>query len=246
MSKSARTEHVGPLDILDYQTFDGHHHNRLDDSDLKQFERFHAARHLISKHMDTYLDAKLSEEGSSTALAVDVCGTKNGNLTAVFCLTSALGDPLAKTIETINQSENANAVIVLPRELEELPVSGPMRSALENSKTTLDVLGWFGDTLEETFRETLDLIELLGNETRMKMLAPLLEKSGVKREYRAKINPKLVYHNISALSNAGILNENANGAYDLSPFGKTVLAEFITFLEKTRKALDNSKMGGEE
>jgi len=105
----------------------------------------------------------------------------------------------------------------------------------------MEVLGWFGDTFQETFRETLGLIELLGNETRMRMLAPLLERSGAKRDYRTRINPKLVYHNISALSDAGLLDENIEGAYELSQFGKTVFAEFITFLEKTRKTLDESR-----
>src|SRR3989442_13934258 len=105
----------------------------------------------------------------------------------------------------------------------------------------MDELVWFYDTFEETFLDTISLIELLGNETRMRMLAPLLEKSGAKRDYRTRINPKLVYHNISALSDAGLLDENNEGTYELSQFGKTVLAEFITFLEKTRKTLDESK-----
>jgi predicted transcriptional regulator len=75
----------------------------------------------------------------------------------------------------------------------------------------------------------------------MRMLAPLLERSGAKRDYRTRINPKLVYHNISALSDAGLLDENVEGAYDLSEFGKTILAEFLTFLEKARKTLYESR-----
>jgi DNA-binding transcriptional ArsR family regulator len=117
-----------------------------------------------------------------------------------------------------------------------------VRVALERGKATMEVLGWFDDTFEETFRETLGLIELLGNETRMRMLVPLLEKSGAKKDYRTRINPKLVYHNISALSDAGLVDENSEGTYELSQFGKTILAEFITFLEKTRKTLDESKI----
>src|SRR5207245_6461369 len=138
-------------------------------------------------------------------------------------------------------SQNASVVIFLPRELDQPALKESMRVAFERGKATLEILGWFGDTFEETFRETLGLIELLGNETRMRMLAPLLEKSGAKRDYRTRINPKLVYHNISALSDAGLLDENNDGTYDLSQFGKTVLAEFITFLEKTRKPLGESK-----
>src|SRR5712692_10078426 len=128
-----------------------------------------------------------------------------------------------------------------PRELDQPALKESVRVALERGKATFEVLGWFGDTFEETFRETLGLIELLGNETRMRMLAPLLEKSGAKKDYRTRINPKLVYHNISALSDAGLVAENSEGTYELSQFGKTILAEFITFLEKTRKTLDESK-----
>lgn len=242
-SVSAETQRVLPQDILDYKTFARRHQRPTEKSELRQFERFHAARHLISQEMDTYLDAKLTPDDSSRTVTVDVCGVKNKTLTAVFCQTAGLDEPLATSIETINKAQNANAVILLPRELDQPTLKESMRLALENGKVTMEVLGWFDDTFEETFRETLGLIELLGNETRMRMLAPLLEKPGAKRDYRTRINPKLVYHNIAALSDAGLLDENNDGIYDLSQFGKTILAEFITFLEKTRKALDESKTG---
>jgi hypothetical protein len=235
------TQRVWPQDILDYKTFALRHQTPAGKNELKQFERFHAAGHLISQDMDTYLDAKLTPNDHSRTIIVDVCGVKNGTLTAVFCQTAGIDDPLAKSIETINKSQNASAVILLPRELDQSVLREPVRVALERGKATFEVLGWFGDTFEETFRETLGLIELLGNETRMRMLAPLLERSGAKRDYRTRINPKLVYHNISALSDAGLLDENVEGAYDLSEFGKTILAEFLTFLEKARKTLYESR-----
>ena len=240
---SPTTEQVFPQEILDYETFNRRHQSRSGASELKQFERFHAARHLISQEMDTYLDVKLAPEIGRETMSVDVCGIKDETLTAVFCQTGELGEPLRESIETINKSRNANAVILLPRELDQLSVDQSVRTAINNGKATMEVLGWFGDQFEETFREALSLIELLGNETRMRMLAPLLEKSGAKKDYRTRINPKLVYHNISALSGAGLVDENNEGTYELSQFGKTILAEFITFLEKTRRALDESKAG---
>jgi len=241
LTQSAETQRVSPQDILDYQTFARRHQTPAGKNELKQFERFHAATDLISQEMDTYLDAKLTPNDHSRTVIADVCGVKNETLTAVFCQTSGIDEPLVKSIETINKSQNTNAIILLPRELDQPTLEEPVRIALETGKATMEVLGWFGDTFQETFRETLGLIELLGNETRMRMLAPLLERSGAKRDYRTKINPKLVYHNISALSDAGLLDENIEGSYELSQFGKTVLAEFITFLEKTRKTLDESR-----
>jgi hypothetical protein len=241
LTPPTETQRVSLQDILDYRTFARRHQTPAGNNELKQFERFHAARHLISQEMETFLDAQLSPNDHSRTMIVDVCGVKNGALTAVFCQTAGIDEPLAKSIETISKSQNTNAIILLPRELDQPTLMEPVRNALERGKATMEVLGWFGDTLEETFRETLGLIELLGNETRMRMLAPLLERSGAKRDYRTRINPKLVYHNISALSNAGLLDENIEGAYELSQFGKTIFAEFITFLEKTRKTLDESR-----
>ena len=238
---SEETQRVSPQDILDYKTFVHRHQRPNEKSELRQFERFHAARHLISQEMDTYLDVKLTSDDPSRTMTVDVCGVKNGILMAVFCQTAGLDEPLSRFIETINKAQNATAVIILPRELDQPVLKESMRAALDKGKVTMEVLGWFNNTIEETFRETLSLIELLGNETRMRMLAPLLEKSGAKRDYRTRINPKLVYHNIAALSDAGLLDENNEGTFELSQFGKTILAEFITFLEKTRKTLDESK-----
>src|SRR3989441_5331330 len=188
---SPETQRVSPQDILDYKIFARKHQNPIEKNELRQFERFHAARYLISQEMDTYLDAKLTPDNRSTVMTVDVCGVKNGTLTAVFCQTTGLDEPLAQSIETINESQNASAVILLPRELDQLTLKESVRVALDRGKATMEVLGWFGDTFEETFRETLGLIELLGNETRMRMLAPLLEKSGAKKDYRTRINPKL-------------------------------------------------------
>src|SRR5712691_4480275 len=191
---SAGTQRVFPQDILDYKIFARKHQNPTEKSELKQFERFHAARHLISQEMDTYLDAELTADGPSRSLTVDVCGVKNGILTAVFCQTAGLDELLAKSIETINESQNASAVILLPRELDQPALKESMRVALERGQATFEELGWFGETFAATFRETLVFIELLGNETRRRILSPLLEKSGAKKDYRIRINPRLVYH----------------------------------------------------
>ena len=238
---STTAEHVSPRDILDFETFNRKHPVHSGANDLKQFERFHASRRLISQDMDTYLNARIGSADNDDQMIVDVCGVKEKSLTAVFCQTGELSS-LSESIMIINKSRNANAIVILPRQLDRHAVDPQLRAAIDNGKATMEVLGWFNDSFEATFRETLSLIELLGNETRMRMLAPLLEKSGAKKDYRTRINPKLVYHNISALSVAGLLDENNEGTYDLSQFGKTILAEFITFLEKTRKALDDSKI----
>src|SRR5438132_14404006 len=95
--------------------------------------------------------------------------------------------------------------------------------ALGTGKLQTETLGWFEDTLERTLQKTLRTIELLVNETRMRMLAPLLQKSSLKREIRARTNPKLAYHNLTASSAAAIVNAPQEGTFELSQLGKTVI-----------------------
>ena len=130
-------------------------------------------------------------------------------------------------------------MILSPEEIAPDLIEEQVPGALDTGKLKIETLGWFEDTLERNLQQTLHTIELLVNETRMRMLAPMLQKSALKRDFRARINPKLVYHNLTALSEAGIVDEPVEGTYELSQLGKTVLPEFIAFLEKTRKTLDD-------
>ncbi len=224
-------------DMLDYGAFGSRYRNSTDANELRVFEKFHAARLLLREGFDAYLDVKIVGDDLQSAIQADACGVKDDRITVVFCATAQPDDSIWPAIRTINQSDNAQAVILSPEELDREVMQRQVPGGLENRKIRLETLGWFDDTLEETFQRTLQLIELMVNETRMRMLAPLFQKSGIKKEYRAKINPRLVYHNLTALSQAGLVDEPLEGTYELSPFGKTVMAEFIAFLEKTRKTL---------
>ncbi len=205
------------------------------------FEKFHAARLLLEQGFDAYLDVKVAADDVSSTIQADACGVKNDRMMLVFCTTTQPDDSIWQAVKTINRSENSQAVILSPEELDRATMRKEILDGLDRSKLRLETLGWFNDTVNETFQRTLRLVELMVNETRMRMLAPLFQKSGIKKEYRAKINPKLVYHNLTALSEAGLVDEPLEGTYELSPFGKTVMAEFIAFLEKTRRTLDDYK-----
>jgi DNA-binding transcriptional ArsR family regulator len=130
-------------------------------------------------------------------------------------------------------------LILSPEEISPDLIEEEVPGGLDMGKLQIETLGWFEDTLERTLQQTLRTIELMVNETRMRMLAPLLQKSALTRDFRARINPKLVYHNLTALLEAGIVDEPVEGTFELSQLGKTVLPEFIAFLEKTRKTLDD-------
>jgi len=194
---------------------------------------------LLSNGFDTYLNPIMRRDDDNSTIQADLCGIKKEEIILAFCSASLPEETVWNSIRLISQSQNARSLILSPEEIAPDLIEEEAPGALNRGKVQVETLGWFDDTLEQTLQQTLRTIELLVNETRMRMLAPLLQKSALKREFRARINPKLVYHNLTALSEAGIVNEPVEGTYELSQLGKTVLPEFIAFLEKTRKTLDN-------
>ncbi len=230
---------VSPSDVLDYGTFSGRHRLSTESSEFHLFEKFHAARLLLREGLEVYLDPKIDADDASPSIQPDACGVKGDRITLVFCTPAKPNESTWLAIRTVNRAENARSIILSPEELARGEVQKQVPGIHENEKVKFETLGWFDDTLEETFQRTLKLIELVVNETRMRMLAPLFQKPSDKKEYRSRINPKLVYHNLTALSQAGLVDESIRGTYELSSLGKTVMAEFISFLEKTRRTLDD-------
>ena len=200
-----------------------------------------ASRMLLSNGFDTYLNPVMRRDDDNSTIVADLCGIKKEEIIVAFCSASLPEETVWNSIRLISQSQNARSLILSPEEIAPDLIEEEAPGALNRGKVQVETLGWFDDTLEQTLQQTLRTIELLVNETRMRMLAPLLQKSALKREFRARINPKLVYHNLTALSEAGIVDEPVEGTYELSQLGKTVLPEFIAFLEKTRKTLDDYK-----
>jgi len=198
-----------------------------------------ASRMLLSNGFDTYLNPVMRRDDDNSTIVADLCGIKKEEIIVAFCSASLPEETVWNSIRLISQSQNARSLILSPEEIAPDLIEEEAPGALNRGKVQVETLGWFDDTLEQTLQQTLRTIELLVNETRMRMLAPMLQKSALKREFRARINPKLVYHNLTALSEAGIVDEPVEGTYELSQLGKTVLPEFIAFLEKTRKTLDD-------
>jgi len=194
---------------------------------------------LLSNGFDTYLNPIMRRDDDNSTIQADLCGIKKEEIILAFCSASLPEETVWNSIRLISQSQNARSLILSPEEIAPDLIEEEAPGALNRGKVQVETLGWFDDTLEQTLQQTLRTIELLVNETRMRMLAPMLQKSALKREFRARINPKLVYHNLTALSEAGIVDEPVEGTYELSQLGKTVLPEFIAFLEKTRKTLDD-------
>lgn len=244
--RSGETRKVSPQSIADYGTFTSWQRRSPNLSEMQVFERFYAARSLTSQGMDTLVDALLTDPQEGSATRVDVCGVMGDEITAVFCETGDPSPSLVSSLAAIESSENARAIVLVPSIADSRSIQKGLPSA-NSTRMAVKTLGWFDDQYDTTLQQTLRLIDILGNETRMKMLVPLFRKAGAKKDYRAKINPKLVYQNLSVLLEAGLVDEFDKGTYELSEPGKSILAEFITFLDKARKTLDSiGKEGGDK
>lgn len=232
---------IWPQSVLDYETFARRFHEAQDFRGLKLFEKYITVSKLIREGYDTYLDPSFKPSDDSASFHADAGGLKDKEILVAFCPTGEPDRVLWSSLKKVSESENAKALIISTHEVDDGTVDDKVPGAIGRGKIEVETLGWFDDTLEETLRQTLRTIELMVNETRMRMLAPLLGKSALKKEFRARINPKLVYHNIAELSKAGLLDEPSEGTYELSRMGETVLAEFLMFLERTRRTLDDQK-----
>ena len=235
--ESEHTRKLYPEDLRDYRTFSEHYPLGNEAKEIQVFERFYAARFLLEKGLQAYMDPIIGDAEGTSGITVDTCGVRGESLTLVLCETGRTNPSLTLILNMVSVSQNARAVILAPMTLNTKVFEDLLPSAFQNGKIAVETMGWFDDHLDRTLRETLSLIGLLGNETRMRMLTPLFRKTSGKREYRTTINPKLVYKNLSVLLEARLVNEH-EGGYELSVLGKDILAEFITFLEKTRRALD--------
>ena len=91
--------------------------------------------------------------------------------------------------------------------------------------------------MEDTFQEAMEYINLLCNETRVRMLLPLLKETRRKGEYRARINPKLVYENIANLIEHNLLDEFSRNEYTLTPVGKQILGEYLAFIQRVKRTI---------
>ncbi len=228
---------VSPREALDYSAFSMNHSQPGETSELHVFEKFYGANSLVADGFETYTDSEVSDSANQPAIKADVVGRKGEALTLVFCEAGDSKRIEEEALTRIEKSENARAVILVPMGVD-VDLSNLGQERIKAGKVVVEPLGWFGDQLDQTLQETLRLVDLLGNETRMRMLAPLFRKTGAKKQYRTTINPKLVYKNLTAFLETGLVDEVEHGGYELSELGKSVMADFIAFLERTRRTLD--------
>ncbi len=240
---SSRKRRILPMHVVNYTAFRDDFHVKEDESEIHLLEKFHAARSLSQDgDVDTFIDPVLYDpERHSHRVTADLAGVEGGSVTAVFCETQPPGESLMKDLELIDEAENSKAVVVYPFKVDAGAIDAKFRTSVNNGKFIIEHLNWSDRSIERAFREALELMDLLCNETRVKMLLPLLEQPQGKKYFREEINPKLIYENVPLLRTHKIINELSDDLYDLTPIGKTILCEYLSFVEKVRHLLEEDQ-----
>jgi len=231
------------MHVVNYTAFRDDFRTRDNESELHLLEKFHAAR-VLSRDgdVDTFIDPVLYDpEKHSHKVTADLAGVEEGNLTAVFCETEPPGESLIRNLELLDEAENSKAVVVYPFKVDSGQIDAKFRESVNNGKFMIEHLNWSDRSLERAFREALELMDLLCNETRVKMLLPLLERPQGKKHFREAINPKLIYENVPLLRTHKLIDELSDDLYDLTPIGKTILCEYLAFVEKLRSLLGEER-----
>jgi len=240
---SSKKRRVLPMHVVNYTAFREDFKSQEDESELHILEKFHAAR-LLSRSGDvvTFVDPVLWDpEEHSNRVTTDLASVESGLLTAVFCETKPPGEVLLKGLEVVDGAENSKSVVVYPFRVDSESIDRKFPDAVESGKITIEHLNWRDRGLEKMFRQTLELMDVLCNETRVKMLLPLLEHPQGKKHFREDINPKLIYENVPLLRTHKLISELADDLYDLTPMGKTILGEYLAFVEKVRDLLEKAE-----
>jgi hypothetical protein len=240
---SSKKRRVLPMHVLDYEAFREEFRTEPGETELHVLEKFHAARSLSkSADVDAYVDAVLYDpERHSRRLTADLVGVREKGLTAVFCETQPPDEALIRDLEVVDESENSKALVVYPFKVNSDSIDSKFHSAVNTGKLVIEHLNWRDKGLERAFREVLDLMDVLTNETRVKMLLPLLEQPQGKKHFREEINPKLIYENVPLLRTHKLIDELSDDLYDLTPMGKKILCEYLSFVEKVRHLLEGDK-----
>jgi len=231
------------MHVVNYTAFRDDFRKGDNESELHLLEKFHAARVLSQDgDVDTFIDPVLYDpEKHSHKVTADLAGVEEGNLTAVFCETEPPGESLIKNLELLDEAENSKAVVVYPFKVDSGQIDAKFRESVNTGKFMIEHLNWSDRSLERAFREALELMDLLCNETRVKMLLPLLERPQGKKHFREGINPKLIYENVPLLRTHKLIDELSDDLYDLTPIGKTILCEYLAFVEKLRRLLGEER-----
>jgi hypothetical protein len=224
--------------IVNYQAFK-EAFTRHNESEVQLLEKFCAARLLIEKGcQQVFINANLHLPATPNTiqnLSVDVCGTRDNDFILAFCHTTAPFTDREK-LALLASIHNVKIVLLYPFTADSATIRHHIPTKYAD-KIIIEQIPWIDDEIEDAFQEAIELINLLTNQTRVKMLIPLLKQTRSKGEYRLRINPKLVYENLDNLLERNLLHEFSRNEYTLTPIGKQILGEYLTFIQRIKNTL---------
>ena len=239
---SAKTSRILPVHVLDYVAF-RESFSESGETELHMLEKFQAARAMIQQGLqDILVSATLRTiPRTKRLIEVDVCGIDRDELDLVFCETGPLNETLFENLALVEDAENARATLLVPSRVELDEITERFPEAIESGRFQVQRLPWREHTGDRVFLEALEIMDLLGNQTRVRMLVPLLERPHAKKQYRVEINPKLVYENVSSLLTHHLIEELEGDTYGLTRVGGQIFCEYMAFLERVRRVLEESR-----
>lgn len=247
---TAAPSEIRPRDIIDYCAFRRRFGKSENESELHLAERFHAAKILFERgnehvYNEVLLRTEGGPEGSQTKITADICGVTSDDLTLAFCETSPPTDELIKKLGVVEKATNARAILLYPFSAS---LTGLPWANTEYRKLDVARVPWLDEQIDATFRQVMEMVEVFANQTRVRMLTPLMERGFRKRDYRRVINPKLLYENLANFLERGIIDEAEDESYRLTQFGSDLLGEYLAFLERVRRVMEretDESRGGE-
>ncbi len=239
ISHASRRHKLLPAHVVDYAMFKESFANIRGENELHLLEKFYAARDLTSGFPETYVDATITDSPRKQhSFTVDVAGVDDEELTLVFCEVAPPDEQLIQNLKLIEQADNSTARFIYPFRVSADALTEHFPESFESGRFSIERVSWKSGEIERSFRYALSIMDLLTNETRVRMLLPLLERPTAKREFREAINPKLVYENVSNLMTHKIIDQLEEDTYDLTPLGRRILCEYLAFVEKVRRDLE--------
>ena len=236
---TSRENEVQFRHVINYQRFKNKFGN-TSGVELNNLEKYYAARLLIEKGCNRiYVNAVLAVRFSDDVareLKIDVCGIRDEGYILVFCETARPSIDLHRRLEFLATIKPVEIVLLYPFTVNSRSILDSL-PAKHIDKISIEQVPWLDDDLEEAFQEAVEFISLLCNETRVRMLLPLLKETRRKGEYRVRINPKLVYENIANLMEHNLLHEFSRNEYTLTPIGKQIFGEYLTFIQRVKRTI---------
>lgn len=244
LEPSSARRRVTPSAASDYNMFRSRFGPETPAGELLVLERFHGVQLAMNRgYGELYVDGELrgiDQAGTLHRVRLDVIGRGAPRHLAVLCEAGADLRTLGDKVELLAGAENVDAVLLFASGLAARSFLEEMPQLDEGRRLTIEQLPCVDGEPRETIGDLLQLVDILANETRMRMLIPLLGGPCGKRVYRRDINPKLVYANITRLLEEGLVCE-ADAGYTLTSLGSRVMGEYLVFLAKMRRLLEDSK-----